>query len=541
MQITMFDSLLTWIREIFAVMQSSHDSFWNGNYTILIIYIVSLVILFKSKGKNKKAKSLFAAFSITAILAFCYNPFFHTAFIKLPYSGEAVFSRVWMFLPVWTVIAFTGAELISTFKSIIIQHGSYLLLAAVIVLSGTSLNAQEYYINSTSSYKANLEGVEIADAILAKSNDDPVGVLFISREQADIGNYTVGGTAYYAISQYTGKIETYPIFCDEITWNGNYLSEVMSDGETKTEDYLNSYFNLYFRRYYDFSYVVMPHDDSLMEKMQYSGYQYISSTDNYDVYVAMQRWWVQSFSYIMENGKKVYVLSDNMGHFIVVGGGSKYDRRQLQSILSVCGYHVDLWIMTSPSSDNLEGFNYLASMKDYSIDRVCIPAMDIDNVPEGFMDKNDYSAYEEFLGLSEAGCFELDFVSDGDEFEMYGMNFQILSDMLNIQSGTVTDNSMLFRMEAGSKSFLFCSYIGYDQGQVALQKYGDTLDSDYVQIASGTGDGLGTDFYDVVSPDIAFCDSIRDDAGYETYNQLISSGVTCYCLGNGAPNTVMLE
>lgn len=525
---------------VITAIQNSHDIYWNGNYVFLTIYIVCLTILFAGKSKNTRGQRFLFLFSVFALIGICYNPLIHVLFLKMPQSSEAVYGRIWIFLPVWLVIAFACSAAKIKKESPLIRNCSYVFLAVGIALSGFSSSSLGYYIDSGSYYKTSSEGQEIADIVLSFNNNNPASLLLFCDEQEKNGNYVNGGSSYYGLMQYTGNVGIVPIFYDEQYIQSYYLSEVLPDGETKTQEYIDYCFIKY-RRLYDFSYVVLPHDNELQEKMLCAGYQYVGCTSTNDVYKAIPKWCVQSFSGLLENNKKIYVISDNMGHFIVVGGGSMSDRSQMQQILNYCGNHVDAWIIPSLSADDIEGVNCIAMTDGYTIDDVYIPNIDVESVPNGFMSEQDRISFEKLVCLSNEGLFEIHYVTDGDEYDLYGMDFQGLSDMVDITTGSVTDNSMLFKTEICGKSFLFCSYIGYEQGQIALKKYGNNLDSDYVQIASGSGDGLGMEFYSMVSPDIAFCDSIRDDAGLKTYDCLNSLGVTCYCLENGDPSWIIIE
>ena len=535
------DYLLSWINEnILAIIYRSHEIYWNGNLFFLVIYIVSLTILLASDKKKSKGKRLFAYFSLIALLLFCYNPFINLVFLMLPDSSEAVYSRVWIFLPVWMVMAFAITELAERVKSIFVRSFICFCIAIGIAFTGVSLDYSGYFCNTTSVYKVNEDGIQIADTILSSNDNSAVGMLMFCGEEERIGNYYRANSIYYSIKQYTSQIRVIPVYYEEQEFEEYYLSDVLPDGESLTMDYVNEVFSD-FRRNYDFSYVIIPEDYSLRMSMAYSGYELINSVNGNDIYLAKPRWYIQSFSYLMEDNTKVYIIADNSGHFVVIGGGSQSDRRQLQKVMNYCGNHVDCWIITAPSADALEGFNCIVSTEGFTVDNVLMPAIDTDSLYSGFMDDRDVEAYEEFINLSNSGLFNLSYVVESDDIDVYGMNIQILSDMLNVQSGNVTENSMLFQAIIGDKSFLFCSYIGFEQGQVALDKYDEALDSDYVQIASGSGTGLSQEFYETVSPDIAFCDSIRDDAGCWTYKQLISLGVKCFCNENGDQSMVIIE
>lgn len=532
--------LCSWLYEnVLVVIHQSHDVFWNGNACFLIAYVVSLTILFNSKEKTN-GKRLLATFSVFILLGVCYNPYASIMFNHFPQSNDGVYGRIWILLPVWIVIAFAGVELIGRIKSTAYRNISIICFAVGVVIAGTSPDMLTQYNQSLSPYKVNPDGVEIADKVLSNNNGNPAGLLMLLNDNERNDNYIQGGTAYYGIQQYTSKIEVFPVYFNDQTWNEIFTSEVLPDGETATKLFFNDSF-AYYRRSYDFNYVLIPHDESFDEKMAYSGYQYVASINNYDLYEAVPRWKIQSYSNYLGDGEAIYLISDNMGHFVVVGGGSSSSSSQIQNILAFCGNHVDAWIMTSPSANNLEGFNSVIQSGNCEVDRVYLPAMKNDIVSSEYMNEKDYYAYEEFLNLSEMGLFEHIFVTEGETIELYGMDVTILSDLLNVQTGSVTDNSMLMRMEIGEKSFLFCSYIGYEQGQLALQKYGNSLDSDYIQIASGSGSSLGLEFYKTVSPDIALCDYLDEGDGLDTYNMLISLGVDCYCVENGDKSWIIIE
>ena len=240
-----------------------------------------------------------------------------------------------------------------------------------------------------------------------------------------------------------------------------------------------------------------------------------------------------------------------MKGLIVVDGGWTEDAQYVRDIIALAGNKVDAWILTHPHQDHVGAFNVIyADPRDIEIGKVytvdmaspkeCIQVASWDSV----------EAYENFLELEVK---DLQYLYTGDELEICGLQFQILNTygehVKQYSRDYLNDGSMMFKVKAKEQSMLFCADVGVSVSDYLLQRWGDTLQANYLQMGHHGYGGLQDDFYQKVAPQVAFFDApahmMLDDTGKydnpENVRLMKDMGSLVYSFIGGPVHSVVLK
>lgn len=246
-----------------------------------------------------------------------------------------------------------------------------------------------------------------------------------------------------------------------------------------------------------------------------------------------------------------YTLYNPKKGLIVVDGGWTEDAQYVRDIIALAGNKVDAWILTHPHQDHVGAFNVIyADPRDIEIGKVytvdmaspkeCIQVASWDSV----------EAYENFLELEVK---DLQYLYTGDELEICGLQFQILNTygehVKQYSRDYLNDGSMMFKVKAKEQSMLFCADVGVSVSDYLLQRWGDTLQANYLQMGHHGYGGLQDDFYQKVAPQVAFFDApahmMLDDTGKydnpENVRLMKDMGSLVYSFIGGPVHSVVLK
>lgn len=246
-----------------------------------------------------------------------------------------------------------------------------------------------------------------------------------------------------------------------------------------------------------------------------------------------------------------YTLYNPKKGLIVVDGGWTEDAQYVRDIIALAGNKVDAWILTHPHQDHVGAFNVIyADPRDIEIGKVytvdmaspkeCIQVASWDSV----------EAYENFLELEVK---DLQYLYTGDELEICGLQFQILNTygehVKQYSRDYLNDGSMMFKVKAKEQSMLFCADVGVSVSDYLVQRWGDTLQANYLQMGHHGYGGLQDDFYQKVAPQVAFFDApahmMLDDTGKydnpENVRLMKDMGSLVYSFIGGPVHSVVLK
>ena len=195
------------------------------------------------------------------------------------------------------------------------------------------------------------------------------------------------------------------------------------------------------------------------------------------------------------------VVQTANGKVIVMDGGFEAEKDYLRGFIDALGGKVDAWIISHPHDDHITAIiALLENPKGLKIDKIYhsrFPDVLIDAESE----KTAEITRKFYFLLDNATDIEVVDCHCGDEFEIDGVNFKILSEknpeMAN--RNPYNNSSMAYKMWDSKKSFIFLGDLGVEGGQKLLDsEYAKDLECDYLQMAHHGQDGCDKKFYQTV-------------------------------------------
>ncbi|MCI8327585.1 MAG: MBL fold metallo-hydrolase [Lachnospiraceae bacterium] len=261
-------------------------------------------------------------------------------------------------------------------------------------------------------------------------------------------------------------------------------------------------------------------------------------------------WEITQYGNPEENQRMFYTITDRKGHLVVIDGGWTENAEEVRSVITAKGGHVDAWILTHPHQDHIAAFMDIYDKPGrIKIDRIYAVDMPAVELCRENASWDEFGTYERFLQMEIP---QLDYVHSGDEWKIGNLKFEVLSayeDQVDQMSNDLlNDGSMMFRVTGESESMLFCADVGKSMSDYLVKEYGEELKSDYLQMGHHGNGGLKRDFYELVSPKIAFFDApnwlFYDEAGHYTtpknrkIMEKLGSEIKNY---ESAPNRIILK
>lgn len=268
-----------------------------------------------------------------------------------------------------------------------------------------------------------------------------------------------------------------------------------------------------------------------------------------DQLVAKDEWRITQYG-PRDINSSFYTLYNPKKGLIVVDGGWVEDADYVREVINIQGGTVDAWILTHPHQDHIGAFNEIYAdpqgieIKEiYTVDmaapEVCIERASWDSV----------DTYNDFLNLNIS---DLNYVYAGDVLDLCGLEIDILNaydeNVEELSKDYLNDGSMMFKVKGDTQSFLFCADVGQSMSDFLLEKWGEELKADYIQMGHHGYGGLKDDFYEMVQPKTAFFDApdwlMFDTTG--TYdnpeNAALMEGMGSEVVSfNSAPNSLLLK
>lgn len=265
--------------------------------------------------------------------------------------------------------------------------------------------------------------------------------------------------------------------------------------------------------------------------------------------VAKDEWRVTQYGQ-RETNLTFYTLYNPTKGLIVVDGGWTEDADYVREVIKVFGNTVDAWILTHPHFDHVGAFNEIYAdpqgMKIKEIYTVPLPS------PEDCLKRAKWDNVTDYEIFENLHIPDLQYVKNGDQLSILDLSFEILStyndEMAFFSKDYLNDGSMMFRVKNKEKTMLFCADVGVNMSDYLISKYGESLKSDYLEMAHHGNGGLNPAFYTLVHPSVAFFDApdwlMNDTTGKYTTpaNIELMKGMDAEILSfETAPNSFILE
>lgn len=478
--------------EFASFITYSVSLFFSNNYTFLFLAISSFVVLLY-KYRNKRLISSFALYSGILCITILLNPVVFYFFEFIASSGEGsyqVFARLWAAFPVWIAMSIMPTVFIQE-KGRWFKHLKLASIVLVLVLFGVSVNTESMVIDSDNQYKINKTALNLANAIIEDSNDKNVGVLYIDYSIPNEGQYTYAGDVVNGMMQYTGKINISVVQRNESELQDLFSSDCY-DNITSVYDMTNYVFSSWRRqRWNTFDYVIIPEDESMISKMEYSGYSYISCIDGYYIFKATNRWQITAYPNNSEYSNAFYVIEDNIGNCVFIGCGKDADIAKIEDTANIYGNRIDAWIISSIDNSELSLISEIISNNEIQVGEVFLPSF------SNNCSLTSEKDYYEFVSMLNNNGIRVNVLYEDDILDLIGLDMKVLSD-------ASLDGSMVFKVGIDNQYFLFYGNTDPQKTIQLLDNKPDDLDCKYIQLSGSSF--YSEDFYSIVSPEFVFCD-----------------------------------
>ena len=219
-------------------------------------------------------------------------------------------------------------------------------------------------------------------------------------------------------------------------------------------------------------------------------------------------WLITQFGNPLEAQEMCYVVTTETG-LVIIDGGYSYETPRLRQIIENYDNCVEAWILTHYHPDHITAF--LDILEDpqgikihhvYTVERADLAVMQ-EKAPW-----DDFSMLDRFDALEIPG---LEYLHCGDQLDLMGMKMEVLSaydsGYDSMTNDLMNDGSLMFRLSGNEESILFCADVGISLSDYLVSEYGETLQSDYIQMGHHGFGGLSEEFYRLVNPKEAFFDA----------------------------------
>lgn len=192
-----------------------------------------------------------------------------------------------------------------------------------------------------------------------------------------------------------------------------------------------------------------------------------------------------------------YVVQTVNGRVIVMDGGSEAETDYLRGFISALGEEVDAWFVSHAHDDHMWALlNILKEPKGIRIKKIYHSRMTEELVAT---ETGSYTEVnKEFYALIDKGIEGTEVIDchRGDEFEIDGVNFKILSEQNPEMLTSYNDQSMVIKMWDDEKSFVFLGDLGPNGGRKLMEsEYMEDVKCDYLQMSHHGQDGCDKEFY----------------------------------------------
>ena len=196
-----------------------------------------------------------------------------------------------------------------------------------------------------------------------------------------------------------------------------------------------------------------------------------------------------------------YVVQTANGKVIVMDGGFEAEKDYLRGFIDALGGKVDAWIISHPHDDHITAIvALLENPKGLKINKIYHSRfsdvlIDSESEKTAEITRKFYSLLDNATDIEVVDCH------CGDEFEIDGVNFRILSEKNPelANCNPYNNSSMAYKMWDSKKSFIFLGDLGVEGGQKLLDsEYAKDLECDYLQMAHHGQAGCDKHFYESV-------------------------------------------
>lgn len=251
------------------------------------------------------------------------------------------------------------------------------------------------------------------------------------------------------------------------------------------------------------------------------------------------------------NQAMFYIVQSRKGGIIVVDGGNEGNAQYTREVLGMFGNHVDAWILTHPHPDHIAVFNEIyAEPQGIQIDEIYATPLDYDVYSQYAQPYDQVQVYEKFLALTE-NAENIHYLHEGDTLELIGLKMEVFNaydeNTIHYSLDLCNNGSLVFRLSGKENSMLFCGDVyGDSTCNKILERHGDALKSDYIQMGHHGNNSVTERFIEAVQPKLAFFDAPKwlvEGEKYDTQKniEMVLRHGAKYRTYETAPNKVIMH
>lgn len=192
-----------------------------------------------------------------------------------------------------------------------------------------------------------------------------------------------------------------------------------------------------------------------------------------------------------------YVIQTVNGKVIVMDGGSEDETDYLRGFIAALGEEVEAWFISHPHDDHFWALlNILKDPKGIKINNIYHSRFtpELIETEQGIWNGQTKEIYEIFDNATDMTVIDC---HRGDEFEIDGVQFKILSEKNPEMLTNYNDQSMVIKMWDDKKSFIFLGDLGPNGGRKLMEsEYMADVKCDYLQMSHHGQDGCDKEFYE---------------------------------------------
>lgn len=266
-------------------------------------------------------------------------------------------------------------------------------------------------------------------------------------------------------------------------------------------------------KYPEANIVVLPKADADEELLYTLNYDKMGSTEEYEIYRFVPNlgdFTVTQFASVTGLQSMIYTITDWEGRLIIVDGGWEEDAEGLLNLIKDHGGKVDAWIITHPHPDHAGAFNKVYASGAVEIGTIYTVPMDYEIYKNKANWWDMFEVYEEFAHLTEKAD-NIVYLNEGDSLELFGLKMEVFHSFDPEEMAEDTDpcnnGGLIFKISAEHDSMVFLADVGAAYSAKLLEKWGDKLPADYVQMGHHGNGGMDESVYRTIAPKAAFFDA----------------------------------
>ena len=511
--------------EILWHLKEKVNMYWGvGALGILFLFFCLWFGIRKEKNRQIKVHLWYVFLILFAIM----NPL--SLYVIDVTGNTGVYERFFwlLFSPVILAIGFGK---LSQEKRMVFPCILLILLCGRIVFTSTE------YKPATHSYKIDKQAIEVNDIIMRHyeklDENDPV---VVNKPNYEGPKAMVTEPLCEGIRMYNANIKLWYVRKEFGSYNYKKYKKAAQKLSLENEEIHMRFLKKRMRRR-GFSYLVVGDWQTLKGKPENYPFKKIGQTENYTVYyydpnyVAPGKYRVTQYRDPEDYQAMCYTVESGDGGLIVIDGGRAWNSINLVDIIKEKGGKVDYWILTHLHDDHA---GVLASIMEAEWDKSEIEIGQIlvgETNEEAVMAQGlRTDAYQYVLrGLKARD--NVKWLKAGDCLDVLGLQMNVLhtcnDTVVKYSDNILNDGSMVFKLSAKKRSFLFLGDIGDNSQDTAekwkdndgipiaseliakeiMEQYGDLLPSTYVQMAHHGNSTLPDEFYEKISPKRAYFDA----------------------------------